>query len=201
MGLEPGRFRLKRTGMTNSKPKSDTIVGLERGTVRLISYSPAWHTLFEREKKTLLIALQGIVLRIEHIGSTSIPDMEAKPIIDMAAAIPSLDIVQNCIEPLAAVGYEYKGEYGLPGRHFFTKGSPHTHYLHVVMKSSDHWNAWLTFRDYVTANKQVAAEYSALKRDLAKAYQSDREAYTKAKSEFINMIVARARAEGATHAR
>ncbi|MEI6970672.1 MAG: GrpB family protein [bacterium] len=180
--------------MTGSKPKLDTVVGLERGTVRLVSYSSAWHTLFEREKKTLLVALRGIVLKIEHIGSTSVPDMEAKPIIDMAAAVPSLAEVPSCIQPLASVGYEYKGEYNLPGRHFFTKGSPHTYYLHVVAIDSDHWSSWLIFRDYLTAHKDVAAEYSQLKRDLARAYQSDRDAYTKAKSEFISRIVLQARA-------
>lgn len=181
--------------MSDSKAQHDTVVGLERGTVRLVSYSPAWHVLFEREKKTLLIALRGIVLKIEHIGSTSIPDMEAKPIIDMAATIPSIDIVPKCVQPLAAVGYEYKGEYGLPGRHFFTKGSPHTHYLHVVAQGSDHWTSWVLFRDYVTVHKDVAAEYSQLKRDLAKTYHSNRDAYTKAKSEFISMITERAKAE------
>lgn len=182
--------------MTDSMPKRDSVVGLEQGTVRLVSYSPAWHILFEREKKTLLVALRGIVLKIEHIGSTSIPDMEAKPIIDIAASIPTLDIIQKCVPPLAAVGYDYKGEYGLPGRHFFTKGTPHTHYLHVIEQGSDHWTSWLMFRDYLTAHKDIAAEYSRLKRDLAKAYQLDRDAYTKAKGEFISRTVERAKAAG-----
>ena len=181
--------------MTNSTPKHNSVVGLERGTVRLVSYSPAWHVLFEREKKTLLVAMQGVVLKIEHIGSTSIPDMEAKPIIDMAAVIPSIDIVEKCLQPLAAVGYEYRGEYGLPGRHFFTKGTPHTHYLHIVAQGSDHWTAWLAFRDYVSSHRDVADEYSLLKRNLAKAYQEDRDAYTKAKGEFISRIVEKAKAE------
>lgn len=185
--------------MTNSKPEGNTVVGLEQGTVRLVSYSPAWHILFEREKKTLLITLHGIVLKIEHIGSTSIPDMEAKPIIDIAAALPSLDAVVKCIQPLAAAGYEYKGEYGLSGRHFFAKGSPHTHYLHVVTLESDYWTDWLTFRDFVTAHKEIADEYSVLKRNLAKVYQSDRDAYTRAKSEFISRIVRQAKAARVSH--
>ncbi|MEI6808296.1 MAG: GrpB family protein [bacterium] len=180
--------------MTNSKPERDTAVGLEQGTVRLVSYSPAWHILFEREKKTLLITLHGIVLKIEHIGSTSIPGMEAKPIIDMAAAIPSLDTVQKCIQPLIAAGYEYKGEYGLSGRYFFTKGTPHTHYLHVVALGSDHWTDWLMFRDFVTTHREIADEYAVLKRDLARVYQSDRDAYTSAKGEFISRIIRQAKA-------
>ena len=174
-------------------PKHDTVVGLEHGTVRLASYSPAWRILFEREKKTLLVALSGIVLEIEHIGSTSIPNMEAKPIIDIAAAVPDLQTVGSCIRPLAAVGYEYKGEYGLPGRHFFVKGSPHTHYLHVVAAGSEHWIAWLTFRDYLIGHRDVADKYSALKRDLAKQHEANRDAYTKSKSAFITRVVEEAR--------
>lgn len=184
--------------MMNPRSKRDTVVGLEHGTVRLVSYSPAWHILFEREKKTLLVALQGRVLKLEHIGSTSIPDMEAKPIIDMAAAFASLEVIQQCIGPLAAIGYEYKGEYGLPGRHFFVKGMPHTHYLHLVAQDSEHWAAWLIFRDYLTERREIAAEYALLKKSLAEEYKSDRDAYTKAKGDFIMGIVARAKADGFT---
>jgi len=174
----------------------DTKVGLEHGTVRLASYTPAWRILFNSEKKALLIALRGLALGIEHIGSTSIPDMDAKPIVDIAVAVASLDEIQKCVQPLSSVGYEYKGEYGLPGRHFFTKGTPHTHYLHVVAKESQYWNAWLLFRDYLAGNSNAAKEYSNLKQDLAKKYESDRDAYTKAKSKFITGIVERAKAEG-----
>ena len=86
-------------------PENESPVGLESGTVRLVSYSAAWHILFAEEKKTILSAMKGRVLAVEHIGSTAIPDMEAKPIIDIAAAVRSADDIQDCIQPLAAIGY------------------------------------------------------------------------------------------------
>jgi len=173
-------------------PDKKNKLGLEQGTVRLVRYSSAWRILFDKERANLSGAAGDLFLAIEHIGSTAIPDMEAKPIIDIAATIRTLDDVEKCVKALSSAGYEYKGEYGLPDRHFFVKGNPHTHYLHVVQEKSDHWRAWLTFRDYLRRNKQAFDEYAALKRDLAIRHSSDRTAYTKAKTEFIAAILKRA---------
>jgi len=160
-------------------------IGLENGTVRLFPHSKEWEAFYDRERDGLLAVLGDHILTIQHIGSTAIPDMPAKPIIDIAASVESEDRVPSCIQPLASLGYEYKGEYGLPGRHFFVKGNPHTHYLHVVSSSSAHWRSWLLFRDYLTSTPALAAEYAELKQRLALQHSSDRNAYTKAKGTFI----------------
>lgn len=166
-------------------PAKKQVIGLEQGTVRLVSYAPVWQRLFEEERRRLQEVAGNLLVSIEHIGSTAVPDMEAKPIIDIAARIRSIADLDKCVKILSAAGYEYKGEYNLPGRYFFVKGEPHTHYLHIVEMNSNHWKAWIAFRDYLRGNKEAAAKYARLKHELAEKYKGDRNSYTKAKSEFI----------------
>lgn len=173
-----------------SRPMSK--IGLEHGTVRLFPHSRQWNAFYEDERDGLLAALGSHILAIQHIGSTAIPDMPAKPIIDIAASVGGEDEVPACIQPLATRGYEYKGEYGLPGRHFFVKGTPHTHYLHVVASTSQHWRSWMLFRDYLTSTPDLAAEYAELKKRLAEEHSSDRNSYTKAKGTFIEKALRQA---------
>lgn len=174
-------------------------LGLERGTVRLAPFSKEWKRLYGKERKLLCSLLDGIMVAIEHIGSTAIPNIPAKPIIDIAIALKSADGIQRCIEILPKHGYEYRGEYGLPGRHFFTKNS--THHLHVVVQGCPHWDRWLVFRDYLTQNAQSADDYSKLKQKLAEEFAKDRDTYTKSKGGFIVATVDRAQTERFTAAK
>lgn len=160
-------------------------IGLEHGTVKLVPYSADWPRQFDEEKKLLSEAMGTLCLTIEHIGSTAIPGIEAKPIIDIAAMISSLEDVDKCVEVLTKAGYEYKGEYGLPGRHFFVKGAPVTHHLHVVASGSDHWDSWLFFRDHLRAETDISKAYADIKHELAESYAQDRNAYTRNKGDFI----------------
>jgi GrpB-like predicted nucleotidyltransferase (UPF0157 family) len=166
--------------------------GLKAGTVKLASYSSSWARRFASEKRRLLLYLPARGLRIEHIGSTAVPGLDAKPIIDIAVSVTSLKRLTAFIEALARARYTYKGEYGLTGRHFFVRGDPVTHHLHIVLSSSKHWTAWLAFRDYLRAHPEEAAAYNAFKRDLARRYASDRDAYTKAKTPFIAAMLRKA---------
>ena len=135
---------------------------------------------------------------IEHIGSTAIPGLDAKPIIDMAMLLPSLRRLPLWITRLEKAGYTYKGEYGLEGRHFFTRGNPVTHHLHLVAKGSVHWERWLLFRDYMRAHPAEAEKYNQLKKELALKYAHNRDAYTQAKTPLIGQLLKKAKKEQKT---
>jgi GrpB-like predicted nucleotidyltransferase (UPF0157 family) len=167
-------------------------LGLPQGRVTLVDYSPEWPRLFEEERARLEVAIGAAAVAIEHIGSTAVPGLAAKPVLDIALALGSLAAVDSLVAPLGALGYRYLGEYGLPGRHFFRKGEPVTHHLHVVEVSGEHWRVWRLFRDYLRGNPEEARRYADFKRELATKHPSDREAYTRSKADFVNDILARA---------
>ena len=169
------------------------MLGLERGAVRLVPYHPEWPALFARERDALRRALGGLPAEIEHVGSTAVPGLSAKPILDLLAGLPdgvadgaALALYRAAFE---RAGYEYRGEYGIPGRHYFIKGEPRTHHLHVVGRASEFWRTHVLFRDQLRADAEVARAYDALKRELAERHAADREAYTEGKSEFIARVV------------
>jgi GrpB-like predicted nucleotidyltransferase (UPF0157 family) len=169
------------------------MIGLQAGLVKLDPYSHQWAVRFTAERRRLSRALGSVLYRIEHIGSTAIPGLDAKPIIDIAIMIPSLKRLPLWIRRLEQAGYAYKGEYGLPGRHFFTRGTPVTHHLHLVEKGSLHWDNWILFRDYLLTRPGEAKRYSVFKKRLATRFADDRDAYTRAKTPFVTRMLARAR--------
>jgi len=169
------------------------MIGLKKGTVRLSRYSGLWKRRYAQEQKRLGAALGNHRYTLEHIGSTAVPGLDAKPIIDMALQIPSLKRLPLWIAQLEKAGYAYQGEYGLPGRHFFTRGTPVTHHLHLVGRDCEHWDRWLLFRDYLRARPAEAARYNAFKRALARKFANNRDAYTKAKTPLINRLLVTAR--------
>lgn len=160
-------------------------------SIRLSAYDPSWPTRFEEERA----ALEGVigdwvVGGIHHVGSTAVPGLEAKPIIDILAGVRSLEESRACFEPLAQLGYMY-APYLPDEMHWFCKPHPshRTHHLHLVPVDSGRYRDELAFRDRLRANTQTAAEYLALKRDLARRFAHDREAYTDAKSDFVRRIL------------
>lgn len=169
------------------------MIGLERGVVRLAPYTLEWHRRFEEEKALLQASIGQYVLEIQHVGSTSIPGMTAKPIIDIAVAVESFEEATVCIGPLDALGYEYRGEYGIPRRHYFVKGDPRTYHLHMNEIGSRAWENQVLFRDYLIAHPQLAEEYAALKVDLAQRHPTNREAYVDEKAPFIERVLRMAR--------
>ena len=158
------------------------MIGLERGKVILAEYDEDWANEFENEKNLVGQALSGYNITIEHIGSTSVKSLCAKPIIDILIGIDHLNDGLECIHDLEAIGYEYKAENGVPGRHFFAKGNPRTHHLHIVEMNSDLWHEHLMFRDYLRNSSDARLRYSELKKELALKYENDREKYTSSKS-------------------
>jgi GrpB-like predicted nucleotidyltransferase (UPF0157 family) len=164
----------------------------------IVEYDPKWVELFKREAIYLRNLLEeALILRIEHFGSTAIPGMPAKPIIDILVEVPSFDrIQQEALPKLAIAGYEYLWRSDRPPGHMmFIKRSPdgrRTHHIHMATQGHKLWER-LYFRDYLHNHPEEAARYAQLKRDLAKQFAGDREAYTNGKSEYVALITAKAK--------
>ncbi len=173
------------------------MIGLKRGTVKLIPYSPKWKDSFEKEKRRLQKSLGDFVISIEHIGSTAVPGVSAKPIIDIAVVVKSIKSPDKLIKLLETLGYEYKQDNDVLGRLFFTKGpeKKRTHYIHVVELKGKEWKNLILFRDYLLSHKKAVHQYTELKNKLAKSYALDRKSYTSGKDEFIKTIIMEAQNE------
>ena len=171
--------------------------------VIIADYNPQWPVQYEEEKERILGLIGHKVLGIEHVGSTAVPGLGAKPIIDIMVAVGHLADAEECIELLPGIGYEYvpPSEVGIPERRYFRKGTPEvrTHHIHMVELTSDFWERLLLFRDFLRTHPDVAQQYYQLKKGLAAKYGSDREGYTEAKTSFIEPVVARARTSIESH--
>jgi GrpB-like predicted nucleotidyltransferase (UPF0157 family) len=163
--------------------------------IEVVPYSTAWADEFEQERATLMRAIGGITSDIRHVGSTSIPGMAAKPTIDIAVGLTRFDDGLRCVAPLQQLGYEYRGENGIVGRHYFDKQSPNPRHLHMYAKSDLRLLDYTLFRDYLTTHADTAGAYVGLKRGLAQQFSDDRVAYTDGKAAFIVSILEKARAE------
>jgi GrpB-like predicted nucleotidyltransferase (UPF0157 family) len=164
--------------------------------VRLEDYDPMWPSRFELERERLLEVLHPwLAGPIEHVGSTAIPGLRAKPIIDIMAAVQTLEDSRPAIDALKSLSYGYF-PYRANVMHWFCKPSPQfrTHHLHLVTLRSQLWTDRLLFRDYLRTHPRTASEYVALKETLAAEHRSDREAYTDAKGPFVQRILALASA-------
>jgi GrpB-like predicted nucleotidyltransferase (UPF0157 family) len=167
--------------------------------VVILDYDPRWPALYEEEKALMVAVIGPSIVGIEHIGSTAVPGLGAKPIIDIMIGIRTLDEAPALYGRLAAIGYEYAPEFEelIPERRFFRKGPVafRTHHLHVVEFGDDFWVRHLLFREYLRRHAEVAHEYEQLKRKLAAEYTENRQGYTEAKTSFIRGIESLARAD------
>lgn len=154
-------------------------------------YNSQWPSLFEQEKTALAIILKPwLIGSIEHVGSTSVPQLRAKPIIDIMVGVQGLESSKPAIENLQAAGYCYY-PYKIDVMHWFCKPSPQhrTHHLHLVPFRSLLWHERIKFRDILRSNDLIAREYAQLKESLAFENSEDREAYTQAKGPFIQAVL------------
>ncbi len=165
------------------------MLGLLSGQLRLAPYEPNWPLLFLAEKERLFASLGTYVLDVQHIGSTSIPGMPAKPIFDIGVAVVNFEEAARCVPLLEQLGYKYKSENGIPRRHYFVKGEPRTHHLHMLEIDSEEWKSHLRFRDYLRTNPASAQAYASLKQTLATQFAADREAYQCGKDDFIKAVL------------
>lgn len=182
-------MRNTKTEWLRSRPP----LGLNRGELYLSPYRDEWPVLFEAEKKIIATAIGNHVNDIQHVGSTAIEGMPAKPILDIAIAVEDFDTARVCIEPMVELGYTFRGENGIPHRHYFQKGEPCTHHVHMVEETSEEWTKLILFRDHLRSDRSVAEEYGRLKAALADSLAGDRKAYLAAKAEFITKALNEAR--------
>jgi len=159
----------------------------------IAEYEPAWAAMYERDRQAIVGALGEMVRGIEHVGSTAVPGLAAKPIIDILLGVDADDL-DRIIEPLERIGYEYNPDWeiSLPHRRYFRRLLPdgtNTHHLHAVVIGSEFWMRHLRFRDYLRADPSKAEEYAALKREHARQHQGGID-YTFAKTEFIQSVEA-----------
>jgi GrpB-like predicted nucleotidyltransferase (UPF0157 family) len=164
--------------------------------VEVVEHDPSWAAKFEAERPQLAEVFDGRVVAIEHIGSTSVPGLCAKPIVDILVGLRELKLTDAEIDAMERLGYEYLGEFGLPGRLYFRKGEPRTHHVHVVAHGGEHWDRHLAFRDTLRSDPEERRRYDELKRRLA-AQGHPREVYSELKTPFIREVEARLRARGA----
>jgi GrpB-like predicted nucleotidyltransferase (UPF0157 family) len=166
--------------------------------VIIAPYNPRWPEFYEQEKELILSVLVDKVEAIEHAGSTAVPGLGAKPIIDMIAGVGDLDIAGECIGALAGIGYEYLPETNppIPERRYFRKREPRLFHLHMCVYRGSFWNGLVLFRDSLRANPEVAEEYYHLKVQLAREYGQDRLSYTEAKAKFIERVISKTRKDG-----
>ena len=159
----------------------------------VVECDPEWPHRYDEERARIVAALGELIAAIEHVGSTAVPGLGGKPVIDFMIGVARLEDGERRVGPLETLGYVYCGEAGIPGRLFFRKDVPRTHQIHLVEQGGDFWEDTLLFRDFLRAHPETAAEYSDLKKELAARFRTEREAYADAKTPFIRPVLERAR--------
>jgi GrpB-like predicted nucleotidyltransferase (UPF0157 family) len=161
----------------------------------VVPHDRAWKQKYEIEAQVISHALGSNVIAIHHIGSTAIPNILAKPIIDIMVEVHNLDAVDHSEPEMRRLDYEPMGEFGISGRRYFRKITPEgtrTHHVHIFNQGSPHAKRHLAFRDYLIAHLEKAREYSELKANLTKGGATSREAYMDGKQDFVAAMEAEA---------
>lgn len=154
-------------------------------------YNPKWKTDFEKIKSEIETVISDFIVRIEHVGSTSVSGLSAKPIIDVDIVIKNYSVFDNIVERLHSIGYIYEGDLGIEGREAFkyeNKPDLQEHHLYVCPENSKELHRHITFRDYLRLNPDAVAEYGKIKLEAAKLYPNDIEKYLEYKSSCIQKI-------------
>jgi GrpB-like predicted nucleotidyltransferase (UPF0157 family) len=160
--------------------------------VQLREYDPSWPAAYAAERERLSSLLPGVFIDLEHIGSTAVPGLPAKPIIDILAAVESMAMAESAAELICLSGYTTSAQFNetLSDRKWFMRweNGRRTHHLHVVVHDGKAWHERLRFRNALRSHPELAAQYAALKTQLAERHAADREAYTDAKAEFVRAV-------------
>ena len=165
-------------------------------------YDARWPQLFEILRSRISAALGSLAAAIEHIGSTAVPGLAAKPIIDIDVLLRSQTDLQRAIERLVTLGYEHQGDLGVAGREAFrAPADVFPHHLYVCSPDSCEYGRHIAFRDHLRSNPEDAYTYGLLKRTLANRYGNDRDGYTRAKTDFIEATLTRVERVGPEHFR
>ena len=158
--------------------------------IQIVPYDPRWPIEFARLRDCLLEAIGHLALTVEHVGSTAVPGLPAKPILDIDVVVGSAEHVPEAVARLAEIGYKHVGDLGIKGREAFEGPSgTAVHHLYVVVQGSEPWRNHIQFRDYLREHPESAEAYAKLKRSLADKFQNNREKYTSAKTEFVEEVL------------
>ena len=175
-------------------------LGLKRGEVVVAPYDPRWPQLFEEAAAELFDAVGPSLLAVHHVGSTAVPGLPAKPILDLLGSVSDFEGAVRMVPSLSALGYEFRPGEEIPGRHYFRRppgGNLRTHHLSLAEPDSWHHRAALAFRDALRGDSDLASRYAALKEDLARRFPRDRPAYLEGKSDFIRAVLSAEGVHGA----
>ena len=172
------------------------MLGVARNKVALAPHDDAWASEYRLAADQLMGIIGDNIIEIHHVGSTAIKGIAAKPILDIAIVIKNVEILN--VSGMEAAGYEYRGDAGVPGRHFFVRrvnGEISTHHVHCYLEGNDNYESLVLFAGFLNANPEYARQYNDLKLELARQFPDDRGAYGEAKTAFIEKVAVLARAE------
>ena len=167
-------------------------IGLQYGEVHVVSSSSDWAVEYARARKAIVGCLGELEVTIEHVGSTAVPGLSAKPIVDIGIGASTTEDIERVIDALEHGSFIYRGDKGKSGGHLFVMESApafRTHHIHLVLKSDHEWSNYLRFRDALVADSALRDDYARLKQSLARAHRHDRPTYTKAKATFIRRVL------------
>ena len=168
------------------------MIGLKRHTVKVVDHDPDWAARAAEACQAARNACSELLVDVQHVGSTAVSGLPAKPILDIAAAVVTFDAMPELVRRLVGIGYRYRGDHGDAGGHLFVADSAagiRTIHMHVVEQSSSQWRDYLRFRDLLRRRSAIRKQYAELKRDLASIYKDDRESYTASKAAFIREVL------------
>jgi GrpB-like predicted nucleotidyltransferase (UPF0157 family) len=168
------------------------MIGLKRHTVKVVDHDPDWATLAAEACQAVRNACGELLVDVQHVGSTAVPDLPAKPILDIVAAVVTFDSMPELVRRLADIGYRYRRNHGDAGGHLFVADSApdvRTIHIHVVEHSGSQWRDYLRFRDLLRRRPAIRKRYAELKRGLASICRDDRESYTASKADFIREVL------------
>ena len=168
------------------------MLGLKKGLVQLSDYNPEWTKLYDEERHYINSHIGDLALDIQHIGSTSVPGLKAKPIIDIAIKVKSSSKVQICAKILTEAGFISRGDTEGQGGYLLVKEKApliRTHHIHIVSLKDPQWRNYLVFRELLKEKKDLREKYLQLKQDLQERFPFDRKQYTATKSQFIQNLL------------
>jgi GrpB-like predicted nucleotidyltransferase (UPF0157 family) len=162
-------------------------LGLHRGVVEVVSYDPRWPALYEVAAAELLSAVGPAILGVHHVGSTSVPNLCAKPILDILISVPDFNAALRLVPEIEALGYVFRRDEEIEDRHYFRRGNDtaRTHHLSLATPTSRHHVDTIAFRDALRRDEQLAGAYADLKLALARRFPRDRESYINGKTDFV----------------
>jgi GrpB-like predicted nucleotidyltransferase (UPF0157 family) len=161
--------------------------------VEVFSHNENWKLMFSEEERKLKTIFGNEIVHIYHIGSTSVPELKAKPIIDILPVVRDIHIVDDLNDEIENIGYESKGENGIPGRRYFQKGGDkRTHHVHIYQVGSYEIKRHLAFRDYLLFHPEVKKRYGQLKEKLVDKFPYDIESYISGKEQLVKEIEVKA---------